>query len=361
MRNVHLTVRVLDDGRVSLESADGRRRVDSLVAFEDQRDVGDLYTPAPRERTYRVHFRGCRRVDRGPLRGTLELSYRIAGDRRADRIADLAIRLGLDADAPFLRLQVDGVNHTGDHRLRLLIASDVKHPQVWADAAFGPVRRERLSVPAADARDEQVIPTAPLHRYVSLFDDEQSFTLYSDGLAEYESRDDGAIAVTLVRAVGELSRNDLPERPGHADWPSSTPGAQCLGPFAAAFAVFPLGARSVETLAAIEHTADDVLCPPVGTTLRSALTLPAPVRGVELTGDGLGFSALKESEDGQWLVLRCVNVSDHPVDGQWTLSFDIRDARLARLDETPIAELKADARVVPFRARPRDVVTILVR
>ena len=56
--------------------------------------------------------------------------------------------------------------------------------------------------------------------------------MFSDGLAEYEARDD-AIVVTLVRGVGELSRNDLAERPGHAGWPAPTPGAQCLGEFAA--------------------------------------------------------------------------------------------------------------------------------
>jgi alpha-mannosidase len=361
LRNLHLAVRVSDDGTVSLETRDGVRQIESLFAFEDQSDVGDLYTPAVRERSFRVHYRGCRRVDRGPLRGTLALSYRLGGDGRGDRIADVTLRLILDADASFLRLHVAGENHGRDHRLRLRIASDVRNPDVWADAAFGPVRRERLRVPPADADAEQVVRTGPLHRYVSLFGADHGFSLFSDGLAEYESFDDGTLAVTLVRAVGELSRNDLPERPGHAGWPTPTPGAQCRGPFAATLAVFPHGARSAKTLDRIERTADDVLCAPLGTTLRSALTLPAPVTGVELRGDGLAFSALKESEDGQWLVLRCINVCDEPVDGRWTLPFDVHDARLARLDETPMAEINAAARTVHFRARPRDVVTIVVR
>ncbi|HTI63080.1 MAG TPA: glycoside hydrolase family 38 C-terminal domain-containing protein [Gemmatimonadaceae bacterium] len=361
LRNLHLAVRVSDDGTVSLETRHGARHIESLFAFEDQSDVGDLYTPAPRQRSFRVQYRGCRRVDRGPLRGTLALSYRIAGDDRGDRIADVALQLILDADVSFLRLHVAGENYGRDHRLRLRIASDVRIPQSWADAAFGPVRRERLLVQPADEDAEQVVRTAPLHRYASLFDADRGFSLYSDGLAEYESFDDGALAVTLVRAVGELSRNDLPERPGHAGWPTPTPDAQCRGPFAARLAVFLHGGRSVETLDRIERTADDVLCAPVGTTLRSALTLPAPVAGVALSGDGLAFSAVKESEDGQWIVLRCINVCDEPVDGVWTLPFDVHDARLARLDETPIAEIDAVARAVHFRAGARDVATILVR
>jgi alpha-mannosidase len=48
---------------------------------------------------------------------------------------------------------------------------------------------------------------------------------------EYEiAGDPPAIALTLLRAVGDLSRNDLATRPsGHAGPPVATPAAQCLG------------------------------------------------------------------------------------------------------------------------------------
>jgi alpha-mannosidase len=200
-----------------------------------------------------------------------------------------------------------------------------------------------------------------LHRYVSTFNPSAGFTLFSDGLAEYESREDGSLLVTLVRAVGELSRNDLPERPGHAGWPSPTPKAQCLGPFEAGFAVMLHGPRVASTIDAIERTADNFLSPLSGATLRSALRLPEAVIGVELRGSGLGFSTIKESEDGEWLVLRCTNLLDEDVDGVWRLPFDVREARLARLDETTIGDLPADGRQIVFRASPRGIVTILVR
>jgi hypothetical protein len=63
----------------------------------------------------------------------------------------------------------------------------------------------------------------------------------------------GVVAVTLVRAVGELSRNDLPERPGHAGWPTATPEAQCAGRFAARFAVLPHGAAGPATSDLVER------------------------------------------------------------------------------------------------------------
>jgi alpha-mannosidase len=50
------------------------------------------------------------------------------------------------------------------------------------------------------------------------------------GPFEYELLD-GAIAVTLLRCVGWLSRGDLRHRPGHAGPGIATPGAQMLGDF----------------------------------------------------------------------------------------------------------------------------------
>jgi alpha-mannosidase len=188
----------------------------------------------------------------------------------------------------------------------------------------------------------------------------RGMTLISDGLAEYEAGDD-ALAVTLVRAVGELSRNDIAERPGHAGWPTPTPGAQCIGSFSAEFGVYLHGPRDAATIDAIEHIAEDVLLPLRGETLRSALELPSPVIGPALEGQGLAVSAIKQSEGGPWLVLRCVNLTEETVHGLWRLPFAPVAACLARLDETPTEMIRASASGVAFVATPRATVTILVR
>jgi mannosylglycerate hydrolase len=363
LENDSLTVSVREDGTVTIDDRETGRHIDSLLAFLDEGDVGDLYTPAPRSREVALEFRGARRVHRGPLRGELALRYRVVDPTvgRAPADVELLISLTLDASAPFVRVGVVGENRRENHRLRMIVRADVVPTSVRADAAFGAVKRERLLISEAEAAAEHAPPTAPLHRYVSVFNASAGFTLFSDGLAEYESQDDGSILVTLLRAVGDLSRSDLPERPGHAGWPSPTPKAQCLGPFAASFAIMLHGPRSAPAIDAVERAADDVLVPLTGTTLRSALRIPPPVDGVELDGVGLAFSALKESEDGQWLVLRCVNLRDESIDGSWRLPFPVTQARLARLDETLIGDLTPSGRRVTFRASPRAIVTILAR
>jgi hypothetical protein len=60
------------------------------------------------------------------------------------------------------------------------------------------------------------------------------------------------------------------------------------------------------------------------------------------------------------MVLRCVNLLDEAVTGAWRLPA-VRDACLARLDETPLARRPVQSGVVTFEAAPRAVVTLLVR
>ena len=371
-----LAVSVDGRGRVRLRSADATMDVPELVALEDARDAGDLYTASIVGAAARVgRCVAARVVHRGPLRGTIETRWRVRvpavrarrGDEalraslRRTATAEVRVTLVLDAGAPFVRLRIAGENAADDHRLRLVVRTGVRDASVVADAAFGPVDRVEIEVPKSDRAAESPPRTAPLHRWVALFAPTRGVTLFSDGLAEYEATPDGDIAVTLVRAVGELSRADLPERPGHAGWPAATPMAQCTGPFEAELALLPHGGRDAHTLDLIERTADDVLLPLRGDTRRDALDLPPSIAGPELVGAGLAFAALKPAAAAGWTVLRCVNVTGHEVSGEWRLPFPIGEARLARLDEHPLAALAIDGTTIGIVVPPRGDLTVLVR
>jgi mannosylglycerate hydrolase len=371
LENDRLRVTVAQ-GRVTLGDTAGAWSIESLLAIEDDGDRGDLYTHSRFGRP--VVRESCRRVApslHGPLRAALRTSWPIRiPSRRDPRLAhgrstggahDVHVELQLDAGAPFLRILVDGENRATDHRLRLRLRTGVKGGTIVADAAFGPVERRPIRASADDRRHETPPPTAPLHRWVAVANAGRGFALISDGLAEYEVDAAGDILVTLVRAVGELSRNDLPERPGHAGWPESTPLAQCAGRFAAALALLPIGALGAATLDDIERAADDALLPLVGGTLRSAYEDHAASAGLTLEGAGLVCTAVKPAEGGAGIIVRCVNVTDGPVQGSWRVPPAVSEARLARLDETPLEPLPLDGGAVRFEAPPRAVVTLLLR
>jgi alpha-mannosidase len=346
--------------------------IDDWLQLEVEGERGDLYTRSaiPDNRSPGRMVRS-RVVQRGPLRAAIEIDWQVSvperrltsatGEARRARALkqDVRTTVYVDAGAPYVRIDVSGTNLATDVRLRIGCRTGIATPRVIADAAFGPIERQELNIQSASGQ-ERPVSTAPLHRFVSCYDDTRGITIYSDGLAEYEADTDGVVWITLLRAVGELSRHNLPERPGHAGYPAVTPDAQSLGPFSARFAFAAHGPYSDDVVAFVERVADDVLVPLTGDTWRTAPGRPVAVEGPTLAGDGLALSTVAQSEDGNWLLLRCVNHLTQPVDGTWTLP-GLREAILARLDETPREALPVRDGTVAFTAGPRAVVTILAR
>ena len=353
-------------------TTDRGQRIDDWICFEVEGEKGDLYTRSaiPNVRA-RASLARAKVTSRGPLRAELTCDWRIAVPERRLTSAtgeprralpvklDVQTRIQLDAGASFVRVLVHGDNNASDIRLRVGFRTGLDAPAVIADAAFGPVQRESITGDRSGRVQESAPPTAPLHRYVSAYSEMSGASVISDGLAEYEV-DQGTIWITLIRAVGELSRHSLPERPGHAGYPVSTPDAQSLGPFDASCAFLTHGPRSDDSIALVERAVEDVLHPLRGDTWRTAINPPRSTPGVELSGEGLVCTAIKESEDGEWVVLRCVNLLEREVSGSWRLPI-MREAMHSRLDEAALRTLPVQDGRVEFVAPTRGVVTILVR
>lgn len=361
--------------RLCLTSADGRSFVD-VLSLEVEGERGDLYTPSPIPGTRRrgtIERHRC--LVRGPLRGELRLTLKaIVPARSLTSAAGVPIRhkaspirvtvdVRLDAGADAVVFAVHGTHTAQDCRVRVVLRTGVTEGRLLADAAFGALERETAAdgsvVPTLGAARERALPTAPLHRYVSLYDRTRGVTMLSDGLAEYEARADGDLLVTLVRSVGELSRHDLPERPGHAGWPVATPGAQCAGPYEARLRMLSHGPLNDATRALVESSAQAFLHPLVGEGWRSAIAPPGELPGLTLQGEGLAFLACKPGAEDGVVVVRCLNLLDRAVHGSWRLA-GVREARLARLDETPRGVLPVCNGEVRFVAPPRASVTILL-
>lgn len=354
-------------------------RLHSLGWIESVTDAGDTYTPSLRGSARVAHWSAPRLTARGPIRAEWELVASIERPRHAissaiDPIArELPVRdvvavsascsVSLDAGADRIDVAIRGHNAAGDHRLRWVVPlpASIDATSVLADAAFGAVRRDSASRNAHAWSAEQRLGTAPLHRWLYLRGESYGLGIVSDGLAEYELLPDGQLAITLLRAVGELSRRDLPERPGHAGWPLATPDAQSIGSFEARFAIVALPAEQDAALLQLEATADDVLLPVSGDTWRGVGSVLTAFPGLSLEGDGLTFSAAKRSEDGFWLVLRCVNQRATAVRAVWHLPRAATDVRVARLDETPGQALTGTGARIRFDAPPHGIVTLLVR
>jgi alpha-mannosidase len=231
-----------------------------------------------------------------------------------------------------------------------------------AGAPFGSTERQPIRPNDRRYARETPVATAPAHRFVATASGHRGLALLAPGFFEYEHTSRGDLVITLFRAVGQLSRADLATRPGHAGWPTPTPEAQERGRHRLQLAVQAIGARDREGGTLLRFW-EDVFLPPRAVWLRQATALNPASSGLELEGDGLVFSALKPSDAGGGIVLRCYNVSDGPTQGRWRLPWTVEHARRVRADERgdPMdLPLDPDRRGVRFTAAPHAIVTLLL-
>jgi alpha-mannosidase len=358
LENEHVEVRIEPDGAISVANADGLS-AHRLGAIETVRDEGDSYTSSPRGRdlTESPDAVAIRTLHEGPLRGEIEIvrRYTKAG-------LDVTTSVQLDAGARHVVLSFSFVNNDGTRRVRAAFPLGERALRVSADGPFGPVERAVQPVKKKPGDLEAPDPCAPMQRFVSACSKQLGLTVFSDGLPQYEARPDGSVFVTLLRSFDQMSRGDLPERPGNAGWPTPTPEARCLGKVQGRLAVMLHDPRALDTRDEIEVVAEAFLAPPLAFMRRALLEYPAPVSGVELIGEGLVFSAMKPAASGRGTVLRCYNATAKAVRGGWRVGWPVKSTALCRLDERPLKKLQFGAGgMIRFDAPPRAVVTILLR
>jgi len=358
-----LALTVARDGTVTLADRRTGLLYPSLLGLESAGDAGDTYTWAPRTRDRTRHLGGpvaVRALARGPLVAALEVRGRLAC---ASGHVDARVILTLHAGSPALRYTVQLDNRATDHRLRLRLPTGVPAVAAVAGTQFGAAARPAVAAAGHYPR-ETPVATAPAQRFVAVADGARGLAVLAPGFFEYELAPNGDLRVTLLRAVGQLSRDDLPTRPGHAGWPTPTPEAQCLGPDRLQLAVVPVEAADLWTGSALPELWEDVFLPPRALWLRQATALSSPLWDIRLEGRGLVFSSAKPPEQGDGLVLRCWNARPEAVSGAWRFGRPVAHASQVRADERSVGmgelALAESGHTVPVVVEPYGIATIRV-
>ncbi|MDQ6883956.1 MAG: hypothetical protein M3077_06920 [Candidatus Dormibacteraeota bacterium] len=320
LENDHLRCRLAPDGTLQVEHKATNLTYVGLNRLLDEGDAGDEYNFSPpladRERPAPERIEAPTVREAGPLRATLttRLAYRVpaqlAQDRRgpvdAEETLEVALTVSLERDLPRLDVTMEVENPARDHRLRAHFPLPFAIAASHADTAYHVTRRP-AATPRRDAgAPELELPTYPMRSFVDVSGEQGGLALVSHGLHEYEAipGPPAQLALTLLRAVGWLSRDDLRYRTGHAGPPLETPGAQVLGPHAFHYSLFFHEGGWEE--ARLWRAAEIALLPLV---LGMDEAVGATPPSIELEPDCIQMTACVPRPDGY--DLRLVNASEH--------------------------------------------------
>ncbi len=393
LENAHLRV-TIDDATGAFTLADKRTGRDyaGLHQFVDTGDVGDLYNYSPPARDTTIAAPAwppqLSLIEAGPARATIRVSatYMLPAGCTLDRVGrsrelvqcDITTDISLDGGAHRVELRTTVENAARDHRLRAVFPVPFVADSADAEDTFcvtrRPARREpQPGEPPWAEWIEAPVDTNPQKRFVDLSDGAAGLAILNRGLPEYEVviSDDGAssaVALTLLRCVEWLSRDDLTTRRGHAGPPLHTPAGQGLGRHTFEYAVMPhAGAWDAEDAVVLQEAhAYEAPLRALAQEQHDG-SLPSSWSFVHVAPGTVIVSAVKRSERGDGLIVRIVNMASHGENAEVILVQPFDDVSLITLaeDAAPSAEQRRLARIlstgVRIRLRGGEIQTLLFR
>jgi len=359
LENRFVEVSLEPNGALTITDRRKNERYADVLRLEDSGDAGDAYTFAPRVRARVTQTRGrvtVRRLAAGPLVAALEARWEFA------RGIDARLLVQLHADSPIVRTTLDIDNRNSYHRLRARIPTGLAGVPAVAGTAFGTVERAAVQASSKAYPRETPVRTAPAQRFVAAARGSRGVAVLAPAFFEYEWSAKGDLHITLLRAIGDLSRGDLPTRPGHAGWPTAIPAAQGIGQTRIDLALVPVSAAELDRSDVLPQLWEDAFLPLHPLWLRDASALALSPVNIALEGTGLVFSALKPAQIGSPMLLRCYNATGRKVSGAWRFGHGVKTAHRVRADEREAVALVLEQRgnIVRFVAEPHEIVSILV-
>jgi alpha-mannosidase len=311
-----ITVAVNADGTLRI-AADGEV-LDGVGRLVDGGDAGDSYNYAPPASDIlvgapdSVHVQVIRP---GPVVASVLIRRRYAWPGHSTPIGrsehtvpvDVDLLVELRSGEPFVRLEVSFDNRIRDHRLRLHVPCARASRVSQACGQFAVT--ERGLHPEAGPVAEVAIPTYPASSFV----DAGGAAVLVAAPTEYELLNDpDELAVTLMRSVAFLSRDQNAYRDEPAGPHLPTPLGQSPGPHTVRVAVLPHSGDWQDT--ELARLAEVFALHPVvrAGTGAAAADLPEPRAGMELSGEGVHLSAVVAGPGGS-LEVRLVALTDRPV------------------------------------------------
>ena len=342
----------LSDGAISLTDKRTCQVYTGLNRFIDGADCGDLYNYCPPKNDITIYPRitkiehnesvTCQKLI---IQSELKIPARISVDRKSrsrDRLNNKIIStITLVPGMPRIDIHTEIDNLAQDHRLRVHFSAPFTCVNSIHDGHFEIVHRPIGSLNYDETWEEPPRPEAPQCQFSIVTDNQTSLTIANRGLPEVEvlktENGNAEIAITLLRCVGWLSRDDITTRKGHAGpMGIATPEAQMIGKYAFDYSIIPGDNHWYPSI----HQAYSFNAPlkAITTSVHSG-TLPPKFSFIENINREFIITAVKLGEDNSCLIIRGFNILSSDIELSIKLWKPFNLAYLVGLDEKIIQSL----------------------
>jgi alpha-mannosidase len=375
MESEHYLVRLHPNGSIDVTDKATGRSYPGLNRLEDAEDIGDEYDYAPAAntdtRTSDDVEGAVRVVEDSGLLGCLEAEFTLMlpaevdadRQRRSQKTVGCRTRVRVSVAEASRRvaIEVRFDNRARDHRLRALFPTAARSDTIVSEGHFF-VHRRAIDQPDGSQWRQPPAGTYPQQGFSAVEADGAGLAVLNLGLPEIAAMRDTngnvTLSLTLLRAVGWLSRDDFETRRCANAGPTvATPDAQCLGEHVFQYAVVPYGG---------DYLTADI----TGRSQRFRVP-PLTIQGVEdghMTG-GVGLveqatrstclTAIKRCDERGTLLVRLYNLTSERVAEVLSFGLDVRAAyRVNALEERMGPVALTSARQLELVLGPHEIIAV---
>ena len=374
IENEFVKVALHPNGTFDLEDKANDVVYHGLNRLEDSEDIGDEYDYSPAPEPLSV---SCDDVDgtvrvvvSTPLLATLEAAFSLELPRevsatRVTRSDDtvacpVRVRVTVTQGTPVVDVAVTFDNRALDHRLRAEFPAALLTHEIISDGHFQ-VTRRAVHRSHADGWMQPAGGTYPQQDFSLVEDGRTGLAVLNRGLHEVAPLQSATgrtgLAVTLLRAVGWLSRDDFPTRRYRNAGPMiPTPDAQCSGERAFAYAVMSYAGNYLA--ADVKGWSTRWRVPPVAVQGVADGHVAGGGSLVEIAEHRVAVTAVKKHEQRDTLIVRLNNLDEESIDAPIVFGLPVAGAWRTNLLEEREEALVVNASTVAIPLRPHEIATV---
>lgn len=335
IENEYLSISINNDGRIDIYDKKRQKNYMDAIYFEDDGDEGDSYDYS--EPTHNQYLRNVRvkSIDNtsNTLKSTLHiilempLPYNLKErDQGKTSVCNrIALNLSLVKNNPNVEIDITVLNRAIEHRLRMVVNTDIYAKYSYADEQFGTIKRKvylkEVEFWKEEGWNEKPRTIEPMQSFVGIAKENSALQVITDSVREYQIIGEkfNKIAMTILRSTPYLGKEELNDRPGRESGTKApTPDAELM--HKEIHAKYHMAYHDQYQAYDFAKNAKEILTPIIsyqGAQFKNNTTyfiltnprdkdLPSDYSAFEIKGDVV-LSTVKKAEDKEELVIRFYN------------------------------------------------------